>query len=96
EYEQIKKYLEVIVQTSDVEDFFYTIKKYRDELFDWAETYDKIKNFHKQNSTQKKIWENAQDKIRLIEKSRRQTSSQEIDQLIHEMKTILKKADPYS
>lgn len=47
---------------------FYTIKKYRDELFDWAETYDKIKNFHKQNSTQKKIWENAQDKIRLIEK----------------------------
>ncbi|MEI1230758.1 BREX system P-loop protein BrxC [Enterococcus mundtii] len=96
EYEQIKKYLEVISQTSNVEDFFSTIKKYRDELFEWAEVYDKIKNFHQSNSTQKKIWKNAQDKIRLIEESRRKTSNQEIDQLIAEMKKILKKADPYS
>ncbi|MGM0340741.1 BREX system P-loop protein BrxC [Enterococcus sp. AZ007] len=96
EYEQIKKYLEVITQTKNVEDFFSTVKKYRDELFDWSETYEKINGFHKQDSTQKKIWENAQDKIRLIEKSRRQISSTEIDQLIGEMKSILKKADPYS
>lgn len=96
EYEKIKKYLEVIIQTTNVEDFFDTVKKYRDELFDWAETYDKIANFHKQNSTQKKIWENAQDKIRLIQKSRRKTSSPAIDQLINDMNSILKKADPYS
>lgn len=96
EYEKIKKYLEVIIQTTNVEDFFDTVKKYRDELFDWAETYDKIASFHKQNSTQKKIWENAQDKIRLIQKSRRKTSSPAIDQLIHDMNSILKKADPYS
>lgn len=96
EYEQIKKYLEVIVQTKTVEEFFNTVKKYREELFDWSEVYEKIKNFHKPNSTQKKIWENAQDKIKLIEKSHRKTSSPEINQLINEMKTILKKADPYS
>lgn len=96
EYEQIKKYLEEINQTNNVEDFFNTVKDYRDELFDWAETYEKIANFHKENSTQKKIWQDAQNKIRLIEQSRRAVSSKEINQILNDMKAILKKSDPYS
>lgn len=96
DYEENKKYLEVIMNTQNVEDFFNTVKKYRDELLDWSEIYEKIESFHKDGSAQKRIWERAQDNINKIEKSRSQISNPDINQLMEEMKKILRKADPYS
>ena len=96
DYEENKKYLEVIMNTQNVEDFFNTVKKYREELYDWAETYEKIESFHKEGSAQKRIWERAQDNINKVEKSRSQTSNPDINQLMEDMKKILRKGDPYS
>lgn len=94
--EENRKYLEVIQSAQNVEDFFGAVKKYRDELFEWAEIYEKIKSFHREDGKQKKFWERALKNVSLVEKSRSEISNSEIDEVINQLKMILKKADPYS
>ncbi|MDN6580360.1 MAG: BREX system P-loop protein BrxC [Tetragenococcus koreensis] len=96
EYETYKRYLEAIDNTKDIEEFFNTVKKYRDELFDWAEIYEQVQNFHKFGSKQKEFWEKAQDNVSLIESSQSEILNDDVRDIIAQIKTILKKANPYS
>lgn len=87
------KSLQQVVDARDTKSFFEVLKNKEEDLLDWAEDFEDIRNFH--TSNQKVIWDKANDYINRIEGSTIKESTTEIDKIIANMKNIMKQATPY-
>lgn len=87
------KSLQQVVDARDTKSFFEVLKNKEENLLDWAEDLEDIRNFH--TSNQKSIWDKANDYINRIEGSTIKESTTEIDKIIANMKNIMKQAAPY-
>lgn len=88
-----EKILRKIVDARDTAAFFDLLKNHEEDLLDWAEDFESIRNFH--TSNQKIFWNKSKDYISRIEDSTIKESTTDLDQIISEMKCIMKKAIPY-
>lgn len=91
--DEIIRVLEYVINARDTKSFFEVLKEREDDLLDWAEDIEDIRNFH--TSNQKEIWDKARDYINRIEGSTIKESTEEIDLIISKMKAIMKKSRPY-
>lgn len=87
------KELKQIVAARDTNAFFDVLKENEDDLFEWSEELEDIRNFH--TSNQKIIWDKAKNSIHRIEASTIKESTTAIDETIKQMKSIMKQAIPY-
>lgn len=85
--------LNQIVNVKDTSSFFEILKNKKDDLLDWAEDSKDIRNFH--TSNQKAIWDKANEFIGRIETSKLKQSTEKLNQIILQMKNIMKKVRPY-
>lgn len=85
--------LSKIVNVRDTKSFFEVLTINEDELFDWAEDYEDIHNFHKSN--QKKIWEKSIDYIDRVEGGTIHATTDSIESIIEDMKKIMNQVTPY-
>lgn len=85
--------LQQVVNTRDTVSFFEVLQDREANLLDWAEDYEDIYKFH--TSSQKNIWEKAKNYIRRIDESVAEGSTDEIEQIISNMKNIMKQVAPY-
>lgn len=90
---EVIKVLQQVVDTRDTKAFFEVLENKENDLLDWAEDLEDIRNFH--TSNQKSIWNKSRDYINRIEDSTIKESTPEIDQILTNMKSILKKTIPY-
>ncbi|WP_312148568.1 BREX system P-loop protein BrxC, partial [Paenibacillus odorifer] len=89
-----KNLLRAIVQIQSPVDFFKKIYADREAYLDFAEDYDPVKLFFK--GEQKTFYEKALRSIAIFEDSKTFIVSEEIEQVVNEIKDILKKDKPYS
>lgn len=87
------KVLTQVVEARDTRSFFDVLTEKQDELFDWSRDMEDIDNFH--SSNQIAIWNKAKDSIRRIENSTIKESTEEIDEIIRQMKQIMQQSVPY-
>lgn len=87
------KVLQQIIEARDTKSFFDVLKNKEEELLEWSEDLEDIRNFHKSN--QKIIWDKAKNYISRIIDSRINESTQELDSIIDSMKNIMVKVKPY-
>ncbi|MDR2832662.1 MAG: BREX system P-loop protein BrxC, partial [Streptococcaceae bacterium] len=94
-YTSNKRYLDAILATKSVEDFFNIVSQNRDILLDWAEDFEKIQSFHKHGSKTKEFWEKAQDNVKKIKESESEISNPALDEVVSKLSKILNMQDPY-
>lgn len=89
-----KSLLRAIIQIQSPVDFFKKIYADWEAYLDFAEDYDPVKLFFK--GEQKTFYEKALRSIAIFEDSKTFIVSEEIEQVVNEIKGILKKDKPYS
>ncbi|WP_061100912.1 BREX system P-loop protein BrxC [Enterococcus faecalis] len=87
------KVLDQVINARDTKSFFEVLQNREEELLDWAEDYEDIHSFH--TSSQKSIWDKTRDYIGRIEDSKIKESTEEMNTIISEMKSIRKQSVPY-
>jgi len=95
----LKKGLELfkkLLPIDDAKEFFDTLYQYEDDLLDYAEYSPEIKNFFDKEGRQRKIFDNALDKIKIYEKNKNYLINPILMKYIDEIKFILNMDEPYS
>ncbi|SHJ69169.1 hypothetical protein SAMN02745751_03149 [Dethiosulfatibacter aminovorans DSM 17477] len=75
-------------------DFFKTVDAKRDEFLDFAEDYEPVKAFF--NGEQIGIWNRTLRLIKIYNESKTFIVNKEIESVVADIKSIMKKASPYS
>ncbi|MDA2145829.1 MULTISPECIES: BREX system P-loop protein BrxC [unclassified Bacillus cereus group] len=83
----------VIISVKDATTFYNKVKEMEEDFLDYGEDVGVIKDFFKD---QRKVYDDAASKIDLFDKSQTYVTDQEAIKVINDIKSILKKAEPYS
>jgi len=75
-------------------EFFKTVDRYQDELLDFAEDYEPVKFFFK--GDQIDIWNRSLRLIHIYDESKTFIVNSEVETVVDQIKTIMKKSAPYS
>jgi len=75
-------------------EFFRTVDQYRDELLDFAEDFEPVKSFFE--GDQIDIWKRSLRLIKIYDESKTFIVDGEVEAVVDQIKTIMKKPAPYS
>ncbi len=89
-----KKLINDVLGTRSAIDFFEEINRKKDDYLDLAEDYEPIKNFF--SGEQKGIFDKAVDLMKIFNDSKTFVVDEQIENVVLNINTILKKPDPYS
>lgn len=89
-----KKLLRSACQIQAPLEFFKTVSKRREEFYDFAEDYEPVKAFF--GGEQKEIFTRVLDLLDIYEDSKTYIVDRELEDLVHQIHTIVRKAAPYS
>ena len=89
-----RKLLFSLVQLQTPTEFFQTVAKKQDELLDFAEDYEPVKAFF--NSEQKTIFDKAVLYLSKYDDSKTYIVDENLENIVVEIRTIVKKQVPYS
>lgn len=89
-----KNLLRAILQIQSPTEFFKKLHADRDDYLDFAEDYEPVKLFF--DGEQKKVFEKALNLMKIYEESKTFIVDEKVEQVVNEIKAILKKESPYS
>lgn len=89
-----KNLLRGILQIQSPTEFFKKLHADRDDYLDFAEDYEPVKLFF--DGEQKKVFEKALNLMKIYEESKTFIVEERVEQVVNEIKAILKKESPYS
>lgn len=89
-----KSLLRTIIQLDMPMEFFKIISAKRDEYLDFAEDYEPVKSFF--SGEQKTIFEKGLRQISIYDDSKTFIVDEEVERVVADIKTILKKDSPYT
>jgi len=89
-----KNLLRAILQIQSPTEFFKKLHADRDDYLDFAEDYEPVKLFF--DGEQKKVFEKALNLMKIYEESKTFIVEEKVEQVVNEIKAILKKESPYS
>jgi len=89
-----KSLLRAVVQIQSPAEFFVKVNSDQDAYLDFAEDFEPVKAFL--NGEQKPIFENALRLIGIYDESKTFIVNEKVETLVEEIKSILKKDQPYS
>lgn len=76
-------------------DYFKSLTNNEDDWEDLLEDLEEVESFYRKDSTQLRLFKDALDKINIYEKDKSLSNSPEVDQIVNEIKQILKHKSPY-
>ena len=88
-----KKLLVPIVQISEPKEFYEYVAKNQDALLDYAEYYEPVKTFF--GGEQQQIFMRTLDMLEIYDDSKTYIVDKELEDIVNEMRTIVKKDMPY-
>jgi len=88
-----KSLLRAILQIQSPTEFFKKLHADRDDYLDFAEDYEPVKLFF--DGEQKKVFEKALNLMKIYEESKTFIVEEKVEQVVNEIKAILKKESPY-
>ncbi|MGF9913337.1 BREX system P-loop protein BrxC [Paenibacillus ehimensis] len=89
-----KNLLRAILQIQSPTEFFKKLYADRDEYLDFADDYEPVKLFF--DGEQKKVFEKALNLMKIYEESKTFIVEEKVEQVVKDIKAILKKESPYS
>lgn len=89
-----KNLLRAILQVQSPTEFFKKLHADRDDYLDFADDYEPVKLFF--DGEQKKVFEKALNLMEIYEESKTFIVEEKVEQVVNEIKAILKKESPYS
>ncbi len=89
-----KKLLNAIADISETKEFYEYVSKKQDDLLDYAEDYEPVKTFFA--GEQRDIFVNALDLLAIYDDSKAYIVDKALEDVVGQMKAIVKKEKPYS
>lgn len=89
-----KKLMQSVIQIQALLEFFTTVSKKRETFYDFAEDYEPVKAFF--GSEQQEIFTRALDMLAIYEDSKTYIVDSELEEIVHEMRSITRQDRPYS
>ena len=89
-----KKLMQSVIQIQALLEFFTTVSKKREAFYDFAEDYEPVKAFF--GSEQQEIFTRALDMLAIYEDSKTYIVDSELEEIVHEMRSITRQDRPYS
>jgi len=89
-----KKLLQSVLQIQAPLEFFQTISKRQDDFYDFAEDYEPVKAFF--GGEQKEIFTRVLDVLAIYDDSKTYIVAQELEDVVSQLRAIVRKQKPYS
>ena len=89
-----KKLLQSVIQIQSPLEFFQNISKRRESFYEFAEDYEPVKSFF--GSEQQDIFTKVLDTLRIYDDSKTYIVDRELEDVVHEIRSIIKQENPYS
>ena len=88
-----KRLLQSVLQIQTPLEFFRTISKRQDEFYEFAEDYEPVKAFF--GGEQKEIFTRVLDVLTIYEDSKTYIVDHELEEVVAQLRTIVRKSNPY-
>lgn len=88
-----KRILLPVVQISEPREFYEYVSKYQDDFIDYAEDYEPVKTFF--GGEQQQIFMRALDMLEIYDDSKTYIVDAELEKIVEQMRSIVKKDMPY-
>ena len=88
-----KKLMQSVIQIQSPLEFFQSVSKRRDTFYEFAEDYEPVKSFF--GSEQQEIFTRALEMLAIYDDSKTYIVDRELEEIVHEMRSITKQDKPY-
>ncbi|MDE7416570.1 MAG: BREX system P-loop protein BrxC [Lachnospiraceae bacterium] len=88
-----KKLLLAVVQISEPKEFYEYVSKHQDDFLDYAEDYEPVKSFF--GGEQQQIFMRTFDMLAIYDDSKTYIVDEELERIVEQMRSIVKKDMPY-
>lgn len=88
-----KKLMQSVIQIQSPLEFFQYVSKMRETFYDFTEDYEPVKSFF--GSEQQEIFTRALEMLAIYDDSKTYIVDRELEEIVHEMRTIVRQDKPY-